>query len=63
MKTTPAEIAALIGGELQGPAGSEITGAMPLPQAGENDLAYLERAANAAWTGKRGSGGTGRTHG
>ena len=56
MKTTPAEIAALIGGELQGPAGSEITGAMPLPQAGENDLAYLERAANAAWTVNRPAG-------
>ena len=56
MKTTPSEIAALIGGELQGPAGSAINGAMPLPQAGENDLAYLEKAANAAWTANRPAG-------
>lgn len=56
MKTTPAEIAALIGGELQGPAGTVITGAMPLAAAGEADLAYLEKAANAAWTANRPAG-------
>ncbi|MEI7482446.1 MAG: UDP-3-O-(3-hydroxymyristoyl)glucosamine N-acyltransferase [Elusimicrobiota bacterium] len=56
MKTTPAEIAALIGGELQGPAGTVITGAMPLTLAGETDLAYLEKAANAAWTANRPAG-------
>lgn len=56
MKTTPAEIAALVGGELQGPAGTVITGAMPLAAAGENDLAYLEKAANAAWTANRPAG-------
>ena len=56
MKTTPAEIASLIGGELQGPAGTIITGAMPLAQAGETDLAYLENAANAAWTVNRPAG-------
>jgi len=56
MKTTPAEIAALIGGELQGPAGSPITGARPLPVAGENELAFLEKAANAPWTVNRPAG-------
>ncbi len=56
MKTTPAEIAALIGGELQGPAGTIISGAMPLPVAGGTDLAYLEKAANAAWTVNRPAG-------
>ncbi len=56
MKTTPAEIAALIGGELQGPAGSSINGAMPLTAAGATDLAYLEKAANAAWTVNRPAG-------
>ncbi|MFA6435225.1 MAG: UDP-3-O-(3-hydroxymyristoyl)glucosamine N-acyltransferase [Elusimicrobiales bacterium] len=56
MKTTPAEINSLIGGRLQGPAGTVITGAMPLPQAGAADLAYLENAANAAWTVNRPAG-------
>ena len=56
MKTTPAEIAALVGGELQGPAAALITGAGPLPTAGANDLAYLEKAANAPWTVNRPAG-------
>ena len=56
MRTSPAEIAALVGGKLQGPAGTVITGAMPLAVAGETDLAYLEKAANAAWTANRPAG-------
>ena len=56
MKTTPAEIAALIGGELQGPADAPITGARPLPIAQVTDLAYLEKAANAPWTVNRPAG-------
>lgn len=56
MKITPAEIAVLIGGELQGPADTVITGAMPLAAAGGTDLAYLEKAANAAWTASRPAG-------
>jgi UDP-3-O-[3-hydroxymyristoyl] glucosamine N-acyltransferase len=56
MRITPSEIAALVGGELQGPADSVITGAMPLAQAGETDLAYLEKAANAPWTVNRPAG-------
>jgi UDP-3-O-[3-hydroxymyristoyl] glucosamine N-acyltransferase len=56
MKTTPAEIAALVGGELQGPAGALITGARPLPTAQDTDLAYLEKAANAPWTASRPAG-------
>ena len=56
MKTTPAEIAGLIGGVLQGPSETVITGAMPLPQAGRTDLAFLEKAANAAWTVNRPAG-------
>ena len=56
MKTTPAEIAAFIGGELQGPSAAPITGARPLPTAGETDLAFLEKAANAAWTASRPAG-------
>ncbi len=56
MKTTPAEIAAFIGGELQGPAAAPITGARPLLTASGTDLAFLEKAANAAWTGSRPAG-------
>lgn len=56
MKTTPAEIADFIGGELQGPAGTVITGAMPLPTASGTDLAFLEKAANAPWTASRPAG-------
>ncbi len=56
MKTTPAEIAAFIGGELQGPAASPITGARPLLTASATDLAFLEKAAGAAWTGSRPAG-------
>ncbi len=56
MKTTPSEIAAFIGGELQGPPDTAITGARPLPVAGPEDLAFLEKAANAAWTVNRPAG-------
>jgi UDP-3-O-[3-hydroxymyristoyl] glucosamine N-acyltransferase len=56
MRTTPAEIAAFVGGELQGPAAAPITGVRPLLTAGETDLAFLEKAANAAWTGSRPAG-------
>jgi UDP-3-O-[3-hydroxymyristoyl] glucosamine N-acyltransferase len=56
MKTTPEEIAALVGGELQGPAGTALSGAMPLAGAGAGDLAFLEKAANAAWTINRPAG-------
>lgn len=56
MKITAGEIAALIGGELRGPAGTVITGAMSLPAAGSADLSFLEKAANAAWTANRPAG-------
>lgn len=56
MKITAGEIAALIGGELQGSAGTVITGAMSLPAAGESDLSFLDKAANAAWTANRPAG-------
>ncbi|MBI4802311.1 MAG: UDP-3-O-(3-hydroxymyristoyl)glucosamine N-acyltransferase [Elusimicrobia bacterium] len=61
MKMTAGEIAALIGGELQGPAEAVITGVMPLPAAAATDLAYLEKAAaafssSAAWIAGRPAG-------
>ena len=56
MKITAGEIAALVGGKLQGPAGTVITGAMSLPAAGGSDLSFLDKAANAAWTANRPAG-------
>ncbi|OGS54382.1 MAG: UDP-3-O-(3-hydroxymyristoyl)glucosamine N-acyltransferase [Elusimicrobia bacterium RIFOXYB2_FULL_62_6] len=56
MKITAGEIAALVGGKLQGPAGTVITGAMSLPAAGPSDLSFLEKAANAPWTVNRPAG-------